>query len=53
MLLSGVKSAKPGCPCLAVAILCAVVGLAGGGAAVACGAPDSLVELHLEGLNGE
>ena len=30
MLLSGVKSAKPGCPCLAVAILCAVVGLAGG-----------------------
>ena len=38
-LLSGVKSAKPGCPCLAVAILCALVGLAGGGAAVACGTP--------------
>lgn len=40
ILLSGVKSVKPGCPCLAVALVCTcAVGLAVGGTAVACGTP--------------
>lgn len=36
----GWKSVKPGCPCLAVALVCTcAVGLAVGGTAVACGTP--------------